>query len=260
MHDPMTVAFEIRYPWAESRRTLKSGRIRVYRAPFVTVWHVDPETDGSDDSCGFTLPHLTTRNRERLAALAWKEKRHPYFLRSESKEWEGSRTEAEALYRALLLHVAEAVGVTMTFEEAARRASTAIHNPGSGDAASRFCFLPGYHTNFQRDSEDDRERHFLGIVCGMGRWILFDRRPWYRRPRWHVWHWKIQVHPWQKLRRWLFTRCGQCGERLGWSEAGTTYSWSGSGPVFHDRCTTQYEKDSAVARVIRDSQTESATP
>ena len=37
MHDPMTVAFEIRWPGTKKL--------------FITIWHVDPETDGTDDSC-----------------------------------------------------------------------------------------------------------------------------------------------------------------------------------------------------------------
>lgn len=36
MHDPKTVAHEIR---------IKNWHL-------VTIWHVDPETDGTDDSCG----------------------------------------------------------------------------------------------------------------------------------------------------------------------------------------------------------------
>lgn len=44
MHDPMTVAFDIRNPFV---RPDKHG----YRPPLVTVWHVDPETDHTDDSC-----------------------------------------------------------------------------------------------------------------------------------------------------------------------------------------------------------------
>lgn len=49
MHDPMTVAFEIKYPWKNGRLTdlFPKG----YRDPFITIWHVDPEKDGSDDSC-----------------------------------------------------------------------------------------------------------------------------------------------------------------------------------------------------------------
>lgn len=50
MHDPMSVAFEIRRPWP--RRVNWSTR-KWYWPALITVWHVDPETDGTDNSCGW---------------------------------------------------------------------------------------------------------------------------------------------------------------------------------------------------------------
>src|SRR5262249_10179348 len=44
-------------------------------------------------------------------------------------------------------------------------------------------------------------------------------RPWWRHPRWHFWHWRIQIHALQKLTRRLFTRCEKCGEPFGWNES-----------------------------------------
>ena len=51
MHDPMTVAFEIRYPWRKYGDNGRSDFERNYRESFITIWHVDPEKRGSDDSC-----------------------------------------------------------------------------------------------------------------------------------------------------------------------------------------------------------------
>jgi hypothetical protein len=89
MHDPMTVAFEIKRPWPKrtspDKNTAASGwkpqvMVRVswlhlYVSPFVnwrgqrwyfpgmvTVWHHDPEKDGTDSSC---------RNRWRKRKPAW---------------------------------------------------------------------------------------------------------------------------------------------------------------------------------------------
>ncbi len=48
MHDPMTVAFEIKYPWKEGvSEMFPTG----FRDTFLTLWHVDPEKDGTDSSC-----------------------------------------------------------------------------------------------------------------------------------------------------------------------------------------------------------------
>jgi hypothetical protein len=62
MHDPMTQAFEIRQFW---RRPNQWG----FKPPLVTIWHVDPERDGSDDSCDWWGRRLTEREEEFAASL-----------------------------------------------------------------------------------------------------------------------------------------------------------------------------------------------
>src|SRR5262249_7124008 len=62
----------------------------------------------------------------------------------------------------------------------------------------------------------DTLRHIVAGVrnaeqCGdffltVSRCFIRYNRPWYRHPRWHFWHWRFQVHPWQQARRWLFSR------------------------------------------------------
>lgn len=49
MHDPKTVAFDIYIPkfWERTRTGL------VPRIHLITIWHVDPEVDGDEDSCNF---------------------------------------------------------------------------------------------------------------------------------------------------------------------------------------------------------------
>lgn len=258
MHDPMTLAFEIKYPWARSRTPLKNGDVRVYREPIISVWHIDPERDGSDDSCGWSFPKLSKKQRERLKNRAWSEGQNPYFLRFASREPPRfQRAEMETLYRGLVLFVADTLGIPCTYEQAARKAATAIHHPSCIDTATVFCYLNGYHNNFpetEPGSDSDkrmREEHFVGVTAGIARELLRERRPAWRHPRWHVHHWQVVVHPWRKLRRLLFERCGQCGKRFGWNEAPITYSWSGKGPCFHSECTAVYE---ATQKIIRESQ------
>jgi hypothetical protein len=67
--------------------------------------------------------------------------------------------------------------------------------------------------------------------CG---WILRAERPWYRHPRWHVHHWRIQVPLWQTFYRWAFERCSKCGGRFGWGES-VIGDWAGT-RIWHDNC------------------------
>lgn len=66
-----------------------------------------------------------------------------------------------------------------------------------------------------------------------------------RRWRWHLHHWRIQIHFLQRLRRWLFTRCGTCGERFTWGFAPVSdrweprrsrWPWQGEKDLYHSKC------------------------
>jgi len=47
MHDPLTLAFQIKAPWKD----------RWGRPSLIDIWHKDPERDGSDDSCDWSGFH-----------------------------------------------------------------------------------------------------------------------------------------------------------------------------------------------------------
>ena len=76
MHDPKSVAFEIRYPWLAysraEREKFKTDFFKTYRAPIITVWHVDPESDGSDDSCDwFNHKGKLNAKEQAVAEAVW---------------------------------------------------------------------------------------------------------------------------------------------------------------------------------------------
>lgn len=259
MHDPMILAFEIKYPWFvhkpwpkkfrhlqgwdkkhawEKRMTeeQRCGRDAFwdegYRETFLSIWHVDPEKDGSDDSCGWSYIKLSKQQKNVLKNASWSEGHTPHYLCCREKEWNGTHAEAESLYRGMVFLVCRVLRLPITFDQAEKYASEAIHMRDCGKFGSQFCFLPGYHTNSTKDSEDQRSEHFYGILCGVARMILTDRRPWYKHPRWHFWHWKFQCHPLLSFKRWAFSRCCKCGKGFSWGYAPTTDSWNGSGPLW----------------------------
>jgi hypothetical protein len=69
MHDPQTVAFEIRYPWKKYGKSGRNDFERNYRESFITIWHVDPEKDGSDDSCDWSGRKLNAKEKALAARL-----------------------------------------------------------------------------------------------------------------------------------------------------------------------------------------------
>ncbi len=241
MHDPMTVAFDIKRPWPSRRQHAFMGS-RWYWPTLVTIWHVDPESDGSDDSCGWSRPKLTKAQIGNVEFLAGCEARDPWLLEDRAKRPLNAAA-AESKLRGAILAVASSLRVRVSMAEAEQWASRLVHNPVD-NVRSSLCFLPGWHTNRHEDTEDGRRDCAVGLLFILARFILRERRPWYRHPKWHVRHWKIQIHPVQAFKRWAFSTCAGCGRGFAYGESPTSGQWNGGGPrwfrgepgVYHGAC------------------------
>lgn len=220
MHDPMTLAFSLKWPWFW----------RKYRPPLLDVWHVDPETDGSDDSCGWSFPRLTKKQRSILEHLAYCESRTPWYQRDPVKRI-GSAADAESLMRGAIAAVSYCLKIKLTWDDTCKLACDLTHNLHDNFQGS-LCHLPGWHTNFKHDDADERKQRAMGFFCSVARVLLRRSRPWYRHPRWHFWHWKLRLYPTQHLKRWAFTRCQYCGKGFRWGESVCSNSWNGTGPLW----------------------------
>jgi hypothetical protein len=237
MHDPMTQAFQINYPWRKYGKKGRDDWQRNYREPFITVWHVDPEADGSDDSCGWSRPRLSKDQQARISSIAGDEAREPWFQQYRGKQID-SPTEAETLLRQVFMlvgkvfskqHLCKPAIKPVTYAEASQWACEMLANPVDNFRSS-LSFLPGWSSNFPEDREQDRKYTAERLFWCIGAFILRERRPWYRHPRWHIWHWDLQIHPLEHFKRWAFSRCADCGGRFKWGRSGWTNSWNSEGP------------------------------
>lgn len=233
MHDPHTLILEIRLPffWIKYPPTLLS------------VWHKDPEIDGSDDSCGWLRPRLTNKQISILQHLAFCEAQSPWYQRDPVKRI-GSPADAESLLRGAILTVSGALGVSLKWGLICQMACKMANSPVDNFQSS-LCHLPGWHTNFKEDTVDQRIEHATSFFCAVARLVLQQARPWWGHPRYHFNHWIIYVYPIQNLKRWLFNRCQKCGKRFRYGEPVITTSWESDGPkwfkseenVYHARCS-----------------------
>lgn len=90
---------------------------------------------------------------------------------------------------------------------------------------------------------------------GLENWLLWKR--YVHMHKWHVHHWKIQVRPLGSLRRWLFTRCAGCGERLPFGYSPVSGHWDAPPHkwyesevgVYHHECYSKKQQPEGVARV-----------
>lgn len=218
MHDPMTVAFEIKRPWADP----PAGKVKYrYRPALVTIWHVDPERDGTDDSCGWSFPKPPRALIEDIA------KDVRFLCRDTPGALMAQRAiEGSAAWWILWLQRA-------SFHHKRR--------PLPPRLISRAMYgqsFPGNRDDLFRTEDTERAAWIIARA-------YFDLvRPWWRHPRWHLHHWKINVHAITDLKRFLFSRCAGCRRRFRWGYAPTTNSWDGPGPrwfrgepdLWHSEC------------------------
>lgn len=182
MHDPLTVAFDIRRPWPKYNNTLK----RWDWPSVATIWHKDPERGGSDDSCDWFGRHRKLNKREEAVAQAvWN--MEPILDNRPFYPDHPAHKEFQELRKAVHLWK--------------RRSRLRIH------------------------------------------------------PRWHVWHWEVQVHFIGDLKRWLFSKCCRCGKGFPWGYAVVTSSWDSTGPrwfrgeknVYHHDCDDHGKQGQAAS-------------
>lgn len=270
MHDPLTQAFQIKYPWwkdrpwpkklrypadryerkhnweeipEKARRRMSPHWPKGYREDFAVIWHKDPEKDGTDDSCGYSFPKLTKEHRDRLQGAAWGEEQHPHFICCTGKEFTGSITEAQSLYLGLAILVNRVLDLKFPFIRLEQWAAERVHMRDVSKYGGEFCFLPGYHTNNPSEHKGDRERLFFGVLCGVARDLLRVKRKWWQHPRWHVWHWRIQIRPVGAFKRWAFSRCCKCGKGFAWGYCVTTNDWNSTGPLWFRSEKNVYHSD-----------------
>lgn len=229
MHDPMTVVKDIRNPFTGNT--------------LVTVWHVDPEKDGSDDSCdwfgGRKLTDQQKDIRDKIAsafAFEWHRsapyERFGWFMpegvavgpTGEKRWWDGDQNYTT---HALVLAMFR-IAANHHFGHWSRRASRFLNRHlfdilfFAENSCDSLCTDIEQKHGARDGNREKQAKRFASVVYA---WILRAERPWYRHPRWHWWHWRLQIHPLQALRRRFLTRCEKCGKHFtsGQSAVG---SWS----------------------------------
>lgn len=258
-YDPQTVAHEIKYPWrahskkwCDARGVKPNDFLRTYHSSFITIWHVDPERPNTgnrrDDSCGW----FDRTPGEYADAVA-------YVLRDQGFVHEvnlalSRRVVTNAVFYDGIseeqlswprLSAADSLAVVwLVAQELETRRWWNGQNGKSGAHGA-----PWYAKPFMRQrsvidsvsslalcshdnlsSVENPEQLVRLIAAALNRRF----KPWWRHPRWHVHHWKLQVHPWQQFKRWAFARCAGCTKGFRWGESVWGY---GDARIFHDTCT-----------------------
>ena len=257
MHDPMTLAFQ--FP------PHRHGG--PYRAPWVEVWHVDPEVGGNDDSCnwhGFR-PHIPDDLRAWLrkegedhwvyairGVEKWRDTDDGRIVPMPDHYWPGGMTSASALellygiWSIIVWRAPRKGGPIYT-----RHLSRWLHTTETRAGLPHLMEMLTNPTDNLHDlvtraraGDADGQKAMGDLFVAVYRIMQGATRPWWRHPRWHVHHWSIRVPLIQRLKRFLFSRCATCGKRFPWGYAPISSSWHGPGPrwfrgeedVHHHEC------------------------
>lgn len=235
MHDPKTVAHEI---YLGSRKK-KNGR---YRNPFITIWHVDPENDGTDDSCGhfIRIRHLPEDLIKKVRSEFTFNFQHNYWFN------DGGYPVFSVSGTVLQMYSSAAWQIFMWKDgnnptKRARRRYKQFMRDYLFDIL-QFAENPAdsLHSSitmkYEVEKREERIDHFVSVVLSD---IMRKLRPWYKHPRWHIHHWEIQFHPWCQLKRRFWDKCCKCGKR---GFTGAAYSdWDGT-KIWCHKCETSSVK------------------
>lgn len=226
MHDPMTVAFDLRSPFS------RNG----YRPTLLTVWHVDPEHGGSDDSCGWSYVRAPQALRDQVRTLGEQE-----FV------FISGRHGHELTPAALVMEVWQTIG---------GRVFNRSRWGGRGLTHRELVYV----LNLANCPGDNLRSSCAAAITpeGMGRlftavlrcYLTFHRR-WWQHPRWHLHHWRLQFHPIQKFKRWAFSRCAGCGGRFTYGYCPTSSAWGSDPPRWFRSERYAYHSECSNARVAR---------
>jgi hypothetical protein len=222
MHDPITVAFEIKSPFrSRPSKVWPEG----YRNTLVTVWHCDPETDGSDDSCGWFMRcrHGDKAVLEKIVGdfvFQWTHGVPKGWFNEDGSPNYSSQAIVLMMFRTAANH---------HFGHWSRRANRFLrrHTFDILHFAENSC--DSLHDDIVQHygprSGTVRDQAYRMAACVYS-WVLRADRPWWKHPRWHVHHWRFQIHPLQALRRRLLSRCEVCGKGFGAGESVVGRCWS----------------------------------
>ncbi len=221
MHDPMSVAHEIRFPWF---RTVKFGNGGAWRywVPFITIWHNDPERDGSDNSCdwcGWKPEPSESVERELRSMASWEEKYPFYFNRTMGP------ADAAALVYCFWQTIAWRTNYTTSWwkrlldPQRRRKIPRSFFMRAVSYCANEtdnilMIFQVEPNAVFPREDVDRDGIHRVSKPSldaeasyrkfrRLWQFLMSERRPWWRHPKWHIHHWSLQIHPWQAFKRWF---------------------------------------------------------
>jgi len=258
MHDPESLLFRVELPLPWKRKSFR-GKKEWDKVELFSVWHVDPCTDGTDDSCG-RFKRSRHGNQDMLERIrkefefGWDstfspgkddhdDEDGPFVHKTYQRGYFHSETGLPMLSdHAIALNLfLVAAGWTLGKDgspdwEKGRKfvrkhlldiLMFAENTVDSMHDGMHRVFAIGCNEPYTKRHRDERISSFAGMIYG---WIIRESSPWWKNPLFHLHHWRVQCRPLNLLKRALFTRCKECGKSPGFSSNVVCDHWHSVGP------------------------------
>lgn len=226
----------------------------------ISLWHVDPCRDGSDDSCGrFKRSRHGDKEVLRRIEKRFEEDWDRTWTYDPSEDGDGTPEEMQAgkrTYPRGYFHPEGIPRFSVTGIVLNLFFLTAVeHFKCDGrtgwEKAKRFMrnnlfdilifaenptdsLFDSLNSTFGDDNRrDERITQTASIIYG---WVLRADQKWWQHPSWHVHHWRVSISAVHKLKRWLFHRCLKCKKRISLRGSPVCHSWDGDGPYTCPSC------------------------
>lgn len=210
MHNPQALAFDI-YLGSKEK---KNGH---YRTPFISIWHNDPEKDGTDDSCGCFIRsrHIDQKIIDKVRKEFEFNFKHNYWFNTLGMPKFGTSATVLNMYNTAAWQI-------FMFKHGNKPTDKARKQYNNFMRKYLFDILmfaenptdslnDSVNQNYGLEKETERIGHFTSVITAD---IFRKLRPWYKHPRWHVHHWRITVPFFKSLYRQYIERCDRCNVRF----------------------------------------------
>ena len=172
MHDPLTIILNL----------------RVGKFHFGTLWHRDPETDGTDDSCGWFM-------RERhVDQKILKEVENEFVFNFTHNYWFHESGLPKFSVPGLLLQMYSAAlwkhyyPNHWAYDRFFRRHLHDILRFAENPVDS---MKDSFQMKYGGEHNEARLRNYAQIVYTD---VCRKIRPWYKKPAWHIHHWRVTIY------------------------------------------------------------------
>lgn len=237
MHSPESVAHEIHLPFYKD----KHGHKRV----LITIWHNDPEKDGTDDSCG---RFIRARHADQKILAKIKSEFDFNFLHNYWFDKSGKQKFSTSGILLQMYKVAAWQHFKHNRDKSDKFFRKHLHDILSFAENEIDC---GGDNITNRWNEPNFNNRMEGMASMVYTDILRKIRPWYKHPKWHINHWGFQIHPLQQFKRRFWDKCCVCGKR---GFKGSAMSDWGGKRIWHEECNIspkQQERHKKLENLVK---------